>query len=847
MELIVAADGRSAYRVVLPSQATVAEERAASVLQHYIHQVTGARLPVVRQDFSSPPDPGEPLIFVGLPGFWLSHWGSRELGAEEVLIQTFDRHLLLAGGRPRGTLYAVYTFLEEYVGCRWYTAENVRVPSMGELALQPIHRRVRPDFEYREIYYWEAFDKEWAVVNRLNGGNARLDESVGGAVRYHPFVHTFYHLIPPDRYFATHPEYFSLVGGRRKRELAQLCLTNPGLVETAKQRLLEWAQEHPEATIYSVSQNDWGGWCECPQCDAVRSAEGGESGLVIRFANALAETLEQHHPDKLIDTLAYMETENVPLLARPRPNVIVRLCHMAPSCDLHPLDECQHNARYWRNVLTWTGLGARVYVWHYVTDFAHYLMPFPNFAALAKDVKNYRDAGIRGIFFQGHYEKGGGGEFAWLRSYVLAHLMWNASQDADTLVNDFIEGVYGAAAEPVREYYDLLAQQARREDIHLNLYSNLDAGHLTAEFRRAARQALDRAARMAGNELEAKAVERLSLSLDYVDLMDTAPFTERGRSLDSVTRPHKRAQLDRFMAALDRHGIVHCREGESPKEFRERVGILGQAHPLAVLENPHLKAVLAASLGGRIRELYVAPPGADGKPAPARQVLRLPGRWEYGYPAAAGYAEQACINLGDRAAYVQEIRETPEGSEARLSARLEGLMLLGVYQKDLQMERRIAVPREGAELRFWCEVTNAGEAQAYARPTAIGQFTAAPGWRLWAVDDPASVRPLSVTGDAGRLVLKGEELPGAGLILEWADGLALAELYPPEKVQLVQVEWNTANQSIVLKLVGFDRKLSPGERANLDHLYRFAASMEGLSRRLAYTGREAAGVESPEV
>lgn len=833
MEVFLARGGHSVYRIVLSSQATVAEEHAATILQQYISKATGASLPLVRQDFSAPPDPGEPLIFVGLPGFWLPSWGSRDLGPEEFLLETFGCQLLLAGGRPRGTLYAVYTFLEEYLGCRWYTREIIRVPATEQLTLHAIHRRARPDFEYREVYYWEAFDRDWAAANRLNGGNAQLDETVGGAIRYYPFVHSFYQLIPPDRYFDTHPEYFSLVGGRRKRELAQLCLTNPGLIQTAKQRLLQWAEEHPEATIYSVSQNDWGGWCECPECEAVRLAEGGESGLVIRFVNTLAEALEQHHPDKAIDTLAYIETESVPRLVRPRPNVIVRLCHMAPSCDLHPLDECRHNARYWRNVAAWTGVGARVYVWHYVTDFAHYLMPFPNFVALGKDIKSYRDAGIRGIFFQGHYEKGGGGEFAWLRSYVLAHLMWNASQDLDTLVDDFIQGVYGAAAEPVREYYDLLAEQAKRSDIHLNLYSNLDAGHLTPEFLRAARRALDKAARMAANETEAKAVEQLSLSLDYVDLMDTAPFTENGGCLDSATRPRKQAELDRFMAALGRHGIEHCREGESPKEFSERIGILGQTHPLVTLENPHLKAVLAPSLGGRIRELHVAPPGVGGKPVKARQVLRLPDRWEYGYPAAGGYAEQACINLGDRPPYRHEIDQRPDSTEVRLSARLEGLMLLGVYQKDLQMERRVVIPREGAEVRFGCEVTNTGNAQAYARPTGIGQFVVGEGWCLWAVDGPRNVRPLAIPAGSERLVLKGELVPRAGVILEWGDGLALAELYPMEKVQLVEINWDAASRSVVVRVVAFDRRLEPGEKASLNHLYRFAASVQALSEALA--------------
>ena len=31
--------------------------------------------------------------------------------------------LIIAGGNEKGTLYGVYTFLEEYLGCRMYSPE----------------------------------------------------------------------------------------------------------------------------------------------------------------------------------------------------------------------------------------------------------------------------------------------------------------------------------------------------------------------------------------------------------------------------------------------------------------------------------------------------------------------------------------------------------------------------------------------------------------------------------------------------------------------------------------------------------------------------------------------------
>ena len=48
----------------------------------------------------------------------------------------------------------------------------------------------------------------------------------GGKHIYQGFVHTFFPLIPPDKYFENHPEWFSEIDGKRQQGRTQLCLTN---------------------------------------------------------------------------------------------------------------------------------------------------------------------------------------------------------------------------------------------------------------------------------------------------------------------------------------------------------------------------------------------------------------------------------------------------------------------------------------------------------------------------------------------------------------------------------------------------------------------------------------------
>ncbi len=142
-------------------------------------------------------------------------------------------------------MYGVYTFLER-LGCRWFTPDVSRIPKLRTIEIPALDERQKPAFEYREVYIREAFDKDWAARNKTNGNFTALDASTGGKVEYFPFVHSFYSLVPPQKYFASHPEYFALVDGARRGAQAQLCLTNPEVLQLAVARVREWIRDHPE-------------------------------------------------------------------------------------------------------------------------------------------------------------------------------------------------------------------------------------------------------------------------------------------------------------------------------------------------------------------------------------------------------------------------------------------------------------------------------------------------------------------------------------------------------------------------------------------------------------------------
>src|SRR5262249_6914592 len=161
-------------------------------------------------------------------------------------------------------------------------------------------------------------------------------------------------------------------------EKTQLCLSNSAVRRIAIATVRRWMREKPEATIFSVSQNDWSNYCTCKDCARITKEEGSPVGPYLRFVNAIADAVRDEYPDKVTDTLAYQFTRRPPKVTRPRPNVIVRLCDIE-CCFAHPLgaraDIDRRNADFARDLRGWSAVAERLYIWDYVVTFGHTIMP----------------------------------------------------------------------------------------------------------------------------------------------------------------------------------------------------------------------------------------------------------------------------------------------------------------------------------------------------------------------------------------------------------------------------------------------------------------------------------------
>ena len=451
--------------VVVADDATEPEKHAAAELAAFLKQVTGAAFEVASK---APKDTPRLLVGPGAARQADAKFSVDGLGEEGIVLRTVSGDLILAGGRPRGTLYAVYTFMDDHVGCRWWSSKVSTIPRRATLGIEPLNVRYVPPLEYRESFWYDAFDGDWAVRNKSNGHSVRVDAKRGGKHIYEGFVHTFYRLIPPATYFKNHPEWFSEIKGKRTADRAQLCLTNEEMRRELVRNLKAGLRKHPAATIASVSQNDWWNPCTCKACAAVDKEEGSYSGTLLRFVNAVAADIEEDFPHVAISTLAYQYTRRPPKLVTPRRNVIVRLCSIECSFS-HPLAH-ERNRAFRDDIVGWSNICDRLYVWDYTTNFRHYILPHPNLRVLGPNVKFFVAHNVKGLFEQGAYTSYGA-EMAELRAWVLAKLLWDPTLDAAKLIDEFLAGYYGPAAKHIRAYLDVTHDAVEASGDHLGCFS----------------------------------------------------------------------------------------------------------------------------------------------------------------------------------------------------------------------------------------------------------------------------------------------------------------------------------------------------------------------------------------
>lgn len=475
IDLVV--DGVSEYVIVRGENAYISEVTAAKELQAYLKKITGVELEIVTDSSV----PVEKEIVVGKTNRESDgEFDRNELGDEGFIIKTTGEKLWLVGGEQRGTLYAVYEFLEDYLGCRFFTKTVEKIPELKTVSIEKIEEdKQLAKLEFRFLGWYDYRQNELLAKRRVNFVHySALPTDEYGGCELWIGGHTFDWMLRDEDYFEEHPEYFAMdENGVRgygqpvgSDYYHQLCLSNPEVVSILTEATRKYILDNPDAEIFHVSANDNADYCKCDECMKIYAEEGGAiSGTLIRALNKISEGVKEELNGRYLMTYAYRFTRSAPVTA-PADNIIIQFAPI-DACAAHPLNSnCPIDGditmidgtfnSVTKDVNDWLSLTNKIMAYGYNMNWDHYHSLVADFDVIYEDFKFYMEHNICGYFYQG-VSHSSASTFTELKSYLMTKLMWDTDMTKDEYyahMDEFLVNVYGPGWQSIKNFI-LLAQE----------------------------------------------------------------------------------------------------------------------------------------------------------------------------------------------------------------------------------------------------------------------------------------------------------------------------------------------------------------------------------------------------
>lgn len=465
--MYIVENGETDYVIVTEENPDECILTAVDELQTYVEKISGVKLEYIGT--REPLESQKEIV--------LGKISDEKVTDDGFMIISDCEDLCIYGGSSRGTLYGVYTFLEEYLGVRWFTPTLEVVPENNSIIIDGnILRIVNPSFSVRRNDT-QGTNDAYRARTKMNVSFWNEAEAYGGALTYVLWDVTLDMLVP-DSLFAEHPEYFALQpDGTRSTD--HVCLSHPDVlpiaVENGRKAILECERD---SKYIHIGQKDNMNYCRCENCEALYEKYGTVCAPTIIFTNSFADALDNEFPDFMFTFYAYNETDRPPtdLSLRCNANVAPVLCGLHKACRSHPLTECgamdgienetfdmlygDPEPQIAKDFADWVKVADTTYIYDYTINFLNTAQFFSNFETMQSTMKYMHDIGITGYIYNcgdGHYAA-----FNELRNYLLCKLQWDVNCDVEYHMNDFLRAYYGEEAAPyIKEYIDLQTAQTK--------------------------------------------------------------------------------------------------------------------------------------------------------------------------------------------------------------------------------------------------------------------------------------------------------------------------------------------------------------------------------------------------
>jgi hypothetical protein len=387
-----------------------------------------------------------------------------------------------------------------------------------------------------------------------------------------------------DKYGRTEPTLFALqpsgvrgpvaassLNQFRSAQDVKQCTTNPRVVEIIAEEMREFFTRQPDAEVFPLAMNDgrYHGFCMCERCQALDDSRAGPVNLLFtdaagkttsvpykfltdRYAvywRTCAERLAEMYPGKKVAVYAYGALE-APPVSQPLPaNLVVGF--VGPETMYYDESVRQATLARWDG---WAALGAKL-IFRPNIHYPGYGLPVGYTRRLDADLKRfYRSGCLLGTDFDAlHMSFGTQGH----NHYVLTRLLWNPESSRDEIMAEFCREAFGAAADPMREYFELLedattdvAAMTDRGGQWLVRYEQRLVGREGDHILRCFRQA---SAAVPAGSTEHQRVEFFRTGYHYAEMVQAAVVATQRAARGEIQDDVRRRAVEELQTEFDRH------------------------------------------------------------------------------------------------------------------------------------------------------------------------------------------------------------------------------------------------------------------------------------------------------
>ena len=456
--LHLAQDGQALHDVVIAPDADRRTRNAATDLVDYLNRITGSSFQLATGDGSSGIAVGTWDDFPSLDTGDLFDLDN-PARADDHIVVSHGTGVYLIGASPMAAQHAVWTFLYHIGYRQFFPTETWEVVPDKPTLRVDISTFERPSFITRggpRSTAWtdnDAWDA-WSDRNRMSSAFSLSTSHAYGQI-----------MTRNQQAFDDNPEYLAQVNGVFGGGLGdKFRISQPGLRQLVIDDAVSRIHRSPNTMSISMDPSDGGDWCETQD----EADFGSVSDRVVHLANVVAEAINDlGYGEKYVGIYAYNQHS------------------LPPEIDVHPNVVVSIATEFIRGAYT---VGELIELWSQ--------------RASIIGIRDYYDTFV---WSQGMPRRGPGGNVNWVKEtlpfyhakgarfmhanstdswavnglgyYVSARLMWDIDADAEELVEDFLEKLYGDAVEPMRRFYEVVGRGRDRprtnNDLLATMYGTL--------------------------------------------------------------------------------------------------------------------------------------------------------------------------------------------------------------------------------------------------------------------------------------------------------------------------------------------------------------------------------------